>query len=90
MAFNFASMSITDPGVMSTLLKKMQQGMPMNSSVRRILERGGARKFRKFEINKDQNEKFSIQNQSGFAVQNQMKTKKKGLHSNSARFFAQN
>ena len=49
------------------------------------------RKFRKFENNEDQNEKFSTQNQSGFPVQNQMKTKKtKGLHSNLARFLAQN
>ena len=51
----------------------------MHSSVRRILKRGGggARKFRKFENNKYLNENFSTQNQSGFPVQNQMKTKKK-------------
>ena len=51
---------------------------------------GWGRKFRKFENNKDQNEKFSTQNQSSSPVQNQMKTKKKGLHSNLAYFLAQN
>ena len=47
--------------------------MEDTSSVRKILERGG----RKFENNKDQNENFSTQNQSGFPAQNQLKTKKK-------------
>ena len=51
-------------------------------SIRRILERGRGRKFRKLENYKDQNENFSTQNQSGFSVQNPMKSKKKGLHSN--------
>ena len=37
----------------------------------------GGRKFKKFENNKDQNENFSTQYQSGFPVQNQMETKKK-------------
>ena len=61
----------------------------VGSSVRRILEWGG-RKFIKFENNKDQNENFSTQNETGFPVQNQVTTKKKGLLSNLAWFLTQN
>ena len=39
--------------------------------------KGGARKFRKFENNEDQNENFPAQNQVRFPVQTQVKTKKK-------------
>ena len=64
----------------------------MHSNVRRILKRGA----RKLENNKYLNENFSTQNQSGFPVQNQMKTKKKkkkkGKRSSLklARFLVQN
>ena len=44
---------------------------------------------RKSESNKNQNKNFSTQNRFGFPVQNQMKIKKKGLHSNLVRLFAQ-
>ena len=47
------------------------------SSVRRILKREGARNFRKFERNIDQNLKFSYSNFVPFFAQNQMKSKKK-------------
>ena len=39
--------------------------------------KGGARKFRKFENNKDQYENFPTQNQFRFPAQNWVKTKKK-------------
>ena len=39
--------------------------------------KGGARKFRKFEINEDQNKNFPAQNQVRFPAQNQVTTKKK-------------
>ena len=48
------------------------------SSVCRIFERG-ARKFRKFENNKDQNENFPAQNKVHFPAQNYLKTKKRSL-----------
>ena len=51
---------------------------------------GGARKFRKFENNKDQNQNFPAQNQIRFLAQNQVKTKKRGHLSNLVRFLAQN
>ena len=41
----------------------------LSSSVRRIFERGGARKFSKFENNKDQNENFPPRNQVRFPAQ---------------------
>ena len=63
---------------------------PTPSSVRRILKRGGARNFRKFERNIDQNLKLSHSNFVPFFAQNQVKSKKKGLHSNFVPFFAQN
>ena len=64
----------------------------MTSSVRRILKRGGARNFRKFERNMDQNLKLSYSNFVPFFAQNQVKSKKKkkGLHSNFVPFFSQN
>ena len=43
----------------------------MDSSARRIFERGEAKKF---EINEDQNENFSAQNQVRFSAQNYVKT----------------
>ena len=55
----------------------MQYAYQIPSSVRRILERGGTRKFRKFENNEDQNENFPSQNQVRFPARNYMKTKKK-------------
>ena len=67
----------------------------MFSSVRKILKRGGgggggARNFRKSEKNKDQNRIVPPKFSPIFA-QNQVKSKKKkkGLHSNLVRFFAQ-
>ena len=50
---------------------------------------GGARNFRKFERNIDQNLKLSHSNLVPFFAQNQVKSKKKGLHSNFVPFFAQ-
>ena len=47
------------------------------NSVRKIFERGGGRRFRKFKNKKAQNENFYTQNQSVFRVQSQVKTKKK-------------
>ena len=52
-------------------LEDSTSGMP-GSSVRRIFERGwggGGRKFKKFENNKDQIEKFPAQNQVRFPAQ---------------------
>ena len=60
-------------------------GVPY-SSVRRILKKG-ARNFRKFEMNKDQNENCFIQNQSDFLLKIRWRSKK-GLHSNLVQFFA--
>ena len=62
----------------------------LTSSVRRILKRGGAKNFRKFERNIDQNLKLSHSNFVPFFAQNQVKSKKKGIHSNFVPFFAQN
>ena len=45
-------------------------------------EKGGARNFRKFERNIDQNLKLSHSSFVPFFAQNQVKSKKKGLHSN--------
>ena len=68
----------------------------MISSVSRILKRRGARNFRKFEKNIDQNLKLSHSNFVPFFAQNQVKSKKKSgeeqkkdLHSNFVPFFAQ-
>ena len=58
----------------------------MSSSVRRIFERGGARKFRKFE----NNEEFFHPESVRFPAQNLVKTKKQSLHSNLVRFLAKN
>ena len=44
----------------------------LHSSVRRILKRGGARNFRKFERNIDQNLKLSYSNFVPFFAQNQV------------------
>ena len=62
------------------------------SSVRKILKKGGggARNFRKFERNIDQNLKLSHSNIIPVFAQNQVKNKKKGPHSNFVPFFAQN
>ena len=64
------------------------------SSVRRILKRGGARNFRKFERNIDQNLKLSYSNFVPFFAQNQVKSKKKkGLPKSGEEqkiFFTQN
>ena len=49
----------------------------MSSSVRRILKRGEARNFKKFERNIDQNLKLSNSNFVPFFAQNQVKSKKK-------------
>ena len=62
----------------------------LTSSVRRILKRVGARNFRKFERNINQNLKLSHSNFVPVFAQNQVKSKKKVLHSNFVPFFAQN
>ena len=51
---------------------------------------GGAENSENLRMTKIRMKNFSTQNQSDFPVQNQMKTKKKGLYSNLARFLAQN
>ena len=62
----------------------------MRGSVRRILKRWGGQELRKFEKNKDLNQKLLHPKSVRFFAQNQVKSKKKGLHSNLVRFFAQN
>ena len=57
------------------------------SSVRRIFKRGG-RNFRKFEIKEDQNKNFPAHNQVRVPAQTEVKTKKKGLHSNLVQILA--
>ena len=55
----------------------------VNSSVRRIFEKGEGKPF---ENNKDQTKNFSTQNQSAFLPKIRWRPKKKGLHSYLVRF----
>ena len=70
-------------------IENERKGYESSSSVCRILKKGGARIFRKFERNIDQNLKLSHSNFVPFFAQTQVKSKKKGLHSNFVPFFAQ-
>ena len=65
----------------------------VNSSIRRILKGGGGgggTNFRKLEKNKDLNQKLFHPTSVRFSPKIRRGAKKKGLHSNLVRFFAQN